>query len=284
MLLSELVQSKFNRRKEYHQVMIDDLAESIRKHGLLSRIILRKTPEGNFEVLAGWRRRLALAVTHGEKELPPDMYVILDVDDLEAVKISITENVHRVNLSALDMAEFAQALIEQRPSMKAKEIARELWTTEARVKRLLDLGNHLDKLPDTAIQCLGTPDENDPAFTDAHVEAMDKSGAFTLEDSSIRDVVDLIITQELPASKVAGIVDRMVAKSNGGEVSTALESSGSSSDDITPEVGAQDGTMKDSFKGILKYVDGELVVETKREAKPVDFGYYHQYVLSLIHI
>jgi len=275
MKLSELIQSRFNKRREYFPEMIEDLAQSIKELGLISRLTLRKTPSGQMEVLAGWRRRLALASIHGESyELPDRDCVILNVTDLEAIKISIVENVQRVNLSALDMAEAAKALLEENPSMKPKEIAKILWTTEARVKRLLHLDDHLDNLPTAAVDSLGMPDENDPAFTDGHVEVMAQHGAFDLDAEKVRDLCDLIIDQEIPASRVGNIVDKMIERENSPDHSDSGEGHEPSEGD-----NGSDPAMTDNFKGVLAYNEsGDLLIKGKKEDKPVDLSYYHPFI------
>jgi ParB/RepB/Spo0J family partition protein len=272
MKLSQLVQSRFNKRREYPEEMLEDLASSIKEHGLISRISLR-TIGDKWEVLAGWRRRKALELLYGpDYEIPKDDYRILAISDYEAVKLSITENVQRVNLSALDMAEAAKALIEENAKLKPKDIASILWTTEARAKRLLGMEEHLASLPQSAIESLGTPDENDPAFTDSHLDAMAKSGAFDLSDTQVKDLCDLIISQEVPASRVQGIVDKMVAK----EAPSPAEGDGPEGEEGDKK---EDPAMVDKYEGVLKYDDaGDLFIEGKKEIKPVDLGYYHPFI------
>jgi ParB/RepB/Spo0J family partition protein len=272
MKLANLVQSRFNKRREYLPEMITDLAESIKEHGLISRLALRPLKDGTCEVLAGWRRKLALKQVHGEDyDLPETEYVILAVSDFEAVKISIVENVQRVNLSALDLAEAAKALIEEQPNLKHKAIAKILWTTEARVTRLLGLDEHLDDLPQQAVDSLAIPDENDPAFTDSHVAAMAKHGAFDLGEDKVKDLCDLIIEQELPASKVQSLVEKMTAKESQAPISD-------SSSDNGPEKPKDDPTMTDYYKGVLVYDGGQLTLEGKKGNQSVDLSYYHPFV------
>lgn len=281
MKINDLVQSTFNRRREYPDAIVEDRAASIKQYGLLSRIILRKAGD-QYEVLAGWCRTLALKILHGDSwVLPEDYYVILDITDMEAIKISITENVHRVNLSAMDMMEFAKALMEQNPGIKAKEVAKIFWTTDARAKRIMELDKYVGQLPSAAIENLQMPDETDPAFTDAHVDMMAKYGAFELlSDGGVSDLVDMIISQEYPASKVQGLVEKIAQKENPpAEQSSATIPLPPSGEDDTPEVGAQDEKMTDRFTGVLSYSEtGDLLLNTKKESRVIDLGYYHNFL------
>lgn len=272
MKIKNLVKSPLNRRAQYPDNMIEDLAESILEDGLLSKLVLRpkKEDKGSFEVLAGWRRRLALSKNLGEDaDMPEAYYIVKDVDDYSAIKLYLTENVQRVNLSSLELSEGAQALKACDPKITIKQIARILWTTEARVKRLLDLPDHVDALSASAVRELGTPDEMAPAFTDAHMDAMDKAGAFSLPEETIREVCEMIIANDIPASKVKTVVDKMTPK----EEATPP----TAEDPKTPE---EEGRMQDSFKGLVT-MDGDVIlVESRKETKPLDLEYYRNFVCT----
>lgn len=269
MKISQLIQSPQNIRKEYPPELIEDLADSITLDGLLSRLILR--PKGDkFEVLAGWRRKLALESILGpDTNLEDGWYIIKDVSNKEALRLSITENVQRLNLSSMELSIAAEAFRGE--SMTVKETAKALWTTEARVKRLLKMGEHLEDLPASAIQNLNTPDELDPAFTDLHVEALGKAGAFSMGGDVVRDVCEMIIANELPASKVASAVERLAPKEESQPVNEPVEGENGPPDE-TP--------MKDKYSGKLRMEGDQLVVESKRETIPIDLNYYKEFLLN----
>lgn len=273
MKISDLIQSRFNCRKEYPSETISELQESIEKDGLFSRLVLREKG-GKHEVLAGWRRRLALGMIFGEDaELSSEYFVVKQVSDFDAVRLSIAENVYRINLSAIEMAEAVASLISEKPGIKAKEIAKYLWTTEARVKRLMELPKHLNDLPANAIQNLSMPDEMEPAFTDAHLDALVKSGAFELDSYKVKDLVDSIIDQELPASRISAMVDKMAEKNHDPSTSDP-EGSSSTQESNTPE----DSSMVDTFKGLLVLDGDNILVKTKKETLPVDLSYYRNFL------
>lgn len=270
MKISDLVKSPLNKRSQYPEEMIDDLAESIKQDGLLSKLVLRKAEgqPGCFEVLAGWRRRLALVVLNGEDyELPDHSYIVKDVDDYAAIRLYLTENVQRVNLSSLELAEGALALKKHSPKISTKEIAKILWITEARVKRLLDMNERLEELPENALRELGIPDEMTPAFTDAHLDAMVKAGAFDLPEDKIKDVCEMIIANDVPASKVKTVVDKMTPK-----------------DDVAPPEPEKKemedaGKMQDTFKGVVTMDEhGVITVESRKDTKQLDLTYYENFI------
>ena len=93
-------------RKHFDEEKIAELAASIRTHGLLQPIVVRRTAEG-FELLAG-ERRLRAAQTAGMDRLPA---LVREVQD--PLEIALIENLQREDLSPLEEAEALATLIER---------------------------------------------------------------------------------------------------------------------------------------------------------------------------
>jgi ParB/RepB/Spo0J family partition protein len=93
-------------RKHFDEEKIAELAASIRTHGLLQPIVVRRTAEG-FELLAG-ERRLRAAETAGMDRLPA---LVREVQD--PLEIALIENLQREDLSPLEEAEALATLIER---------------------------------------------------------------------------------------------------------------------------------------------------------------------------
>jgi len=93
-------------RKHFDEEKIAELAASIRTHGLLQPIVVRRTAEG-FELLAG-ERRLRAAQTAGMDRLPA---LVREVQD--PLEIALIENLQREDLSPLEEAEALTTLIER---------------------------------------------------------------------------------------------------------------------------------------------------------------------------
>ena len=110
--ISQITVSGLNTRKDLGAGTEDsslyDLAASIREHGLLNPIRVRPMADGRFELLAGQRRFLACG-TLGMQTIPA---VVSEVEDDEAIQVSLIENVHRADLHPLDKARAFQQLME----------------------------------------------------------------------------------------------------------------------------------------------------------------------------
>ena len=87
-------------RRDFDERDLADLAESIKKHGMLQSLVVRQTPNRRFELIAG-ERRLRAARLAGWEKVPA---YILIVDDREMAEIALTENLQRSDLNAIEKA------------------------------------------------------------------------------------------------------------------------------------------------------------------------------------
>ncbi len=108
--ISDLISNKFQPRKNFEELNLLDLTNSIKERGIIQPIIVRKSKEGNskYEIIAGERRWLA-AQKAGLHEVP---VVITEANDLKSLEFAIVENVQRQDLNAIEEAEGYQRLID----------------------------------------------------------------------------------------------------------------------------------------------------------------------------
>lgn len=99
-----------NPRRHFGEAELTDLAQSIREHGIVQPVIVRKGGEaGRYEIIAGERRWRA-AQRAGLSELP---VIIRDVDDRTALELAIIENVQRADLDPIEEALGYQRLMDE---------------------------------------------------------------------------------------------------------------------------------------------------------------------------
>lgn len=143
--IEDIVISEYNIRKDLEagteDASITDLAESIRDKGLLNPIIVRKLPNGTYDLVAGQRRFLAI------KKLGWSTVsaIIRDFeDDTDAAVISLIENVHRADLNPIDKAKAYRMIYDkyQNYSLVAKETGVSTQTIRKYIS-LLDLAPSL---------------------------------------------------------------------------------------------------------------------------------------------
>lgn len=95
-----VVRNTANPRQNFNRDDLEDLARSIRKHGIVQPIVVRKSSNDKYEIIAGERRWRAAQ----QAELTEIPVLIRDVDDKTALEIAIVENVQRSDLNPLEEA------------------------------------------------------------------------------------------------------------------------------------------------------------------------------------
>jgi ParB family chromosome partitioning protein len=96
-------------RLAFNQETLDELAASIREHGVLQPILVRPTGENRFQLVAGERRWRA-SKQAGLASIPA---LIEDIDDDTALEISIIENLQREDISPLDEAAMYDRMVRE---------------------------------------------------------------------------------------------------------------------------------------------------------------------------
>ena len=124
-------------RKQFDPEALEQLADSIRQHGLLQPLAVRKLPSGYYQIIAGERRWRAARMA-GLNEVP---VIVLDVDDQTAAELAMVENLQREDLNPMEEAAGYRALIDNY-HMTQEEVAERVGKSRSAVAnalRLLDL-------------------------------------------------------------------------------------------------------------------------------------------------
>ena len=129
-----------NPRREFSDAELDELADSIRQHGVIQPIVVRpvRGAQDRFEIIAGERRWRASQIA-GLHEVP---IVPVDVSDSDALEIAIVENVQREDLNAMEEAQGYHALANEFKRSQ-EEIAKIVGKSRSHVANMM----RLTKLP-----------------------------------------------------------------------------------------------------------------------------------------
>ncbi len=106
--LTAIDRNPFQPRQNFNEAEIADLCDSIRTHGFLQPIVVRKVDE-RFQIIAGERRFRAAQLANWER-LPVQ---IREVDDREMAELAIVENVQRKDLNPLEKAASFQRYLQE---------------------------------------------------------------------------------------------------------------------------------------------------------------------------
>ena len=122
---------------------IEELAASIKEKGLLQPITVRPSSDGRYEVIIGQRRLLACKHIGYD---PVPCLVRDDIDDTDAVALSLIENVHRADMNPLDKALALKQLYDRfRSYEKVAKVTSWSAQTVSKYVNLLDLPDQIQK-------------------------------------------------------------------------------------------------------------------------------------------
>ena len=124
-------------RKHFDQEALEELAASIRQHGLLQHIAVRRLASGYYQIIAGERRWRAARLA-GLTEIPA---IILEADDRKVMELGLIENLQREDLNPMEEAAGYRTLIQEY-GLTQEEAARQVSRSRpavANAMRLLSL-------------------------------------------------------------------------------------------------------------------------------------------------
>ncbi len=139
-------------RSSFRQEELDELAASIREHGVLQPVLVRPRAQGGYELLGG-ERRLRASKLAGAARVPA---IIREVDDRQALEQAVVENVQRADLDPLEEASAYRNLIDLF-ELTQEDTARRVGKSRVHVTNMLRL--------------LDLPDEIKAFVTDGRLQA-----------------------------------------------------------------------------------------------------------------
>ncbi len=107
--LSQIEPNAAQPRKDFDTEALAELAESIRTHGILQPLAVRKLSEGRYQIIAGERRYRA-AREAGLTEVP--VYFV-EADDRTVMELALVENLQRQDLNPIEEAEGYRVLMSE---------------------------------------------------------------------------------------------------------------------------------------------------------------------------
>lgn len=123
-------------RSHFDEKSLEELAESIRIHGLIQPITVREIADGKFEIISGERRFRASKLA-GLTTIPT---FIRDVDDNRSLQMALIENIQRENLNPIEIALSYQRMIQE-CDLKQDDLGKRVGKSRSSVTNYLRLLN-----------------------------------------------------------------------------------------------------------------------------------------------
>ena len=185
--LSELRANPYQPRKNFDEEALNELASSIKEHGVFQPIIVKKSIKG-YEIIAGERRFRASKLA-GMQTIPA---IVKDFSDEEMMQIALLENLQRENLTSIEEAKAYKSIIESM-NITQDELAKKVGKSRSHITNILGLL----KLP-ASVQDMVLYNK----LSMGHARVLSK-----LDDSKIvEDLAQRVITEDLSVRKLESIV------------------------------------------------------------------------------
>ena len=178
-------------RKIFQEEALRELAESVRQHGILQPLSVRRTEKG-YELIAG-ERRLRAAQIAGLHEIP---CIVMNMDDRESSLAAMVENLQRQDLDFAEEARGISRLMSDW-SMSQEQVARMLGKSQSAIANKLRLLRHSDEVL-TALR------QHD--LTERHGRALLK---LTTEEEKLA-VIDEIVRQGMSVARTEKYIQELL--------------------------------------------------------------------------
>ena len=131
--LTEIRSNPYQPRKEFDEKSLTEFAESIKEHGVIQPIIVKKSIKG-YEIIAGERRTRASKMA-GKTTIPA---IIREFTDQEMMEIALIENIQREDLNPIEEAEALAKIIES-SNITQEEAAKKFGKSRSYITNILGL-------------------------------------------------------------------------------------------------------------------------------------------------
>jgi ParB family chromosome partitioning protein len=194
--VSEIRVNRFQPRQDFDEKKLDELKQSIEKHGLITPISVRRVASG-YELISGERRYRAVQML----KMPKIFAFILDVDsDVEMLEKAIIENIQREDLNPIEEANAYNRLIEE-CNLTQEQVAEVVGKDRSTITNML----RLLKLPITIQDYV-----RDKVLTMGHARAL-------LSLESYEDMIvtaQNVIEKQFSVRETEKLVKRLIEKSD----------------------------------------------------------------------
>ncbi len=189
--VTEIVPNRFQPRRTFDEAALNELAQSIKQHGVIQPILVRRTPTG-YELVAGERRWRA-AQKAGLAVIPA---VVREYTDGEMTEIALIENLQRENLNPIEEATAYKRLMEEF-SLTQEDVARKIGRSRSLIANTVRLLNLAPAVQDHVSRGTLTMGQVRPLLA--------------LEDPELQiEAAESIIEEELSARDAEELVRRLV--------------------------------------------------------------------------
>ncbi len=190
--VNEIRPNPYQPRKVFDETALEELAASIREHGVFTPILVKKSIQG-YELIAG-ERRLRASRLANQTTIPA---IIVDFDDKQMMEISLLENIQRENLNAIEEAKAYDQLLKTLHYTQEQLAARVGKSREhvANLLRLLRLPDEVSQLVADKKLSMGharalLPLKDKKLITQVADQAINESWSVRMIEARVRTILE----------------------------------------------------------------------------------------------
>ena len=142
--VEDIVPNRFQPRLTFDVEALNDLANSIREHGIIQPLVVRKLQD-KYEIIAGERRYKAAALI-GMQKVP---CIVMNLNDNESAEVAVIENIQRKEMTPLEEAKSFKKILDK-GYLTQDELAKRMGKSQSSIANKLRLLN-LDEIVQEAI-------------------------------------------------------------------------------------------------------------------------------------
>ena len=141
--IEDIIPNRFQPRLTFDENALNELAMSIKEHGIIQPLVLRKLGEDKYEIIAGERRYKASQLA-GLNKVPA---IIAALDDNASAEVALVENLQRRNLSTIEEAKSYKKLLD-RGYLTQDQLAKRMGISQSNVANKIRLLNLTEEAQD----------------------------------------------------------------------------------------------------------------------------------------
>jgi len=196
--IANIIPNRYQPRTVFDAARIDELALTIRTHGLIQPIVIRKYEEDKYEIIAG-ERRFRAATKLGWEKVPA---IIKNLNDTETASVALIENLQREELTAIEEAVAYQKLIELH-NLTQEALAQRLGKGQSTIANKL----RLLKLPEEIKRAL-----LEKSITERHARALIPLKNEELQLKVLQEIVEKQLNVKQAEERIAKLLEEVKPK------------------------------------------------------------------------
>ncbi len=190
--LDDILPNRFQPRFKFHEQAITELAESIKEHGVIQPILVRRLGD-KYEIIAGERRYKA-SLLAGKRTIPA---IVSDLNDKDSAEVALIENVQRQDLTPIEEAVSYRKILDM-GYLTQEQLAEKLGKTQSTISNKLRLLNLDDDVQEALL---------DEKISERHARSLLKIESKQKQ----KEILEKIIRERLTVKKTDDLINDILA-------------------------------------------------------------------------